>query len=185
MTSEGTRAVPRTAIQSETSPTQALFRVHIRGSIRAVWDEITRTDDVIPCFFNMRMHAQSLQRGASLQMRTKSGKYVGVVGEILEWDPPRRFAHTFRFTQMDDPPCKVAYELVEKDGGVEFTLRISEMTPGTKSARQMVQGAVMILNTLKAVIETGRPSLGTRLLYVLFALLEPMTPKRCRVENWS
>lgn len=177
--------MPEPAIARETSPTQALFRIHIRGSLQEVWDEITRTDDVIPCFFNMRMHAERLQKGARLQMRTKSEKYVGVVGEVLEWDPPRRFAHTFRFTQMDDPPCKVSYELVEKDDGVEFTLRISELTPGTKSAKQMVQGAVMILNTLKAVIETGRPSLGTRALFVLFALLEPLTPRRCRTENWS
>ncbi|HEX6882058.1 MAG TPA: SRPBCC domain-containing protein [Planctomycetota bacterium] len=177
--------MPKPAIAKETSATQALFRIHIRGALQDVWDEITRTDDVIPCFFNMRMHAARLARGAPMQMRTKSGKYVGVVGEILEWDPPRRFAHTFRFTQMDDPPCKVSYELVPKDDGVEFTLRISELTPGTKSAKQMTQGAVMILNTLKAVIETGRPTLGTRALFALFALLEPLTPKRCRVENWS
>jgi len=177
--------VPRSAITREASPTQALFRIHIRGSLHDVWQEITRTDDVIPCFFNMRMHAERLAKGARMQMRTRSGKYVGVVGEILEWDPPRRFAHTFRFTQLDDPPCKVSYELAEKDGGVEFTLRISELTPGTKSARQMTQGAPMILNTLKAVIETGRPALGTRVLYALFALLEPMTPKRCRTDNWN
>jgi len=177
--------VPKTSIAAETSATQALFRIHIRGSLQEVWDEITRTDDVIPCFFNMRMHAARLAKGAKLQMRTKSEKYVGVVGEVLEWDPPRRFAHTFRFTQMDDPPCRVTYELVEKDGGVEFTLRISELVPGTKSAKQMVQGATLILNTLKSVIETGKPSFGTRALFVLFALLEPLTPKRCRVENWS
>lgn len=176
--------MPRRPIHSETAPTQALFRIFVRGSVQDVWDEITRTDDVIPCFFNMRMHAERLQKGARLQMRTKSQKYVGVVGEVLEWDPPRHFAHTFRFTQSDDPPCKVAYELVEKDGGVEFTLRISALTPGTKSAKQMLQGAPMILNTLASVIETGRPSLGTRALFVLFALLEPLTPKRCRVENF-
>lgn len=177
--------MPKTAIFSETSATQALFRIHIRGSIQDVWNEITRTDDVIPCFFNMRMHAPRLEKGSRLQMRTRSEKYVGVVGEILQWEPPRRFAHTFRFTQMDDPPCVVSYELAPKDGGVEFTLRISEMTPGTKSAKQMLQGARLILNTLKGVIETGRPPLGVRLLFGLFALLEPMTPKRCRVENWS
>lgn len=177
--------MPESPITRETSPTKALFRIQIQGSPQEVWDEITRRDDVIPCFFNMRMHAERLAKGARLQMRSKSQKYVGVVGEILEWDPPRRFAHTFRFTQMDDPPCVVSYELVPRDGGVEFTLRITELTPGTKSAKQMVQGATLILNTLKAVIETGRPPLGTRILFGLFALLEPMTPKRCRTENWK
>lgn len=177
--------MPENVRTTETGPTQALFRVHIQGSLREVWDEITRTDDVIPCFFNMRMHAERLQPGAKLQMRTKSQKYVGVVGEVLEWDPPRRFVHTFRFTQMDEPPCQVAYELVEQDGGVEFTLRISALTPGTKSAKQMLQGGTLIVNTLKAVIETGKPPLGTRALFLLFALLEPFTPARCRVERWN
>lgn len=177
--------MPESQLSTETSPTQALFRVHIRGSLQDVWDEITRTDDVIPAFFNSRMHAPRLAKGAPIQMRTKSGKYVGVVGEILEWDPPRRFAHTFRFTNFDDPPCKVTYELVEKDGGVEFTLRVSEMTPGTKSAKQMMQGGKLIVNVLKAVVETGRVPFGTRMLYVLFALMEPLSPKRCRVENWK
>ena len=177
--------MPKPEIRSEAAPTHALFRVHIRGALQDVWDEITRRDDVIPAFFNMRMHAPRLEKGAKLQMRTKSEKYVGVVGEVLVWEPPRRFAHTFRFTQLSDPPCVVSYELEEKAGGVEFTLRITEMTPGTKSAKQMVQGAKLILGTLAAVIEHGKPSLGTRALFALFALLEPLTPKRCRTENWN
>lgn len=176
---------PKSAISTEKSATEALFRIHIQARPEEVWAEITRTDDVIPCFFNMRMHAARFAPGAKLQMRTKSDKYVGVVGEILEWDPPRRFAHTFRFTQLDDPPCKVTYELVPKDGGVEFTLRISALTPGTKSAKQMLQGATLILNTLKSVLETGKPSLGTRALFALFAVMEPFTPKRCRTEHWN
>lgn len=167
------------------SPTKALFRVHIQGSLQEVWDEITRTDDVIPCFFNMRMQLGGRTPGAAFRMRSRNGKYTGVVGELLEWDPPRRFAHTFRFTQYDDPPCKVGYELREAEGGVEFTLRISDLTPGTKSAKQMVQGGRLIVNTLKAVIESGRPALGTRLLFRVFALLEPLTPARCRNENWN
>jgi uncharacterized protein YndB with AHSA1/START domain len=176
--------VPESPITSQTAPTEAFFRIHIDGSIEDVWQEITKTDEVIPCFFNMRMHAPRKAVGEPLQMRSKDEKYVGVVGEILEWDPPRRFAHTFRFTQMDDPPCRVIYELEEKDGGVDFTLRIEALTPGTKSAKQMVAGAKMILNTLKAVIETGRPPLGIRVLFGLFAILQPFTPRRCRTENW-
>ena len=93
-------------------------------------------------------------------MRTKNGKYTGVVGEILEFDPPRRYAHTMRFTQMDDPPCTVTYDLTQ-------------------------EGGTMIVNTLKAVVETGRPTLGTRTLYVLFALLEPFSPKSTKTENWA
>jgi uncharacterized protein YndB with AHSA1/START domain len=160
------------------------FRIVIQGSIEDVWREITRTDAPIACFFNSRMDAPRLAKGSKLAMRTPDGKYTGVVGEILEFDPPRRFAHTFRFTNYDDPPCKVTYELEKVAGGVEFTLTIDDLKPGTKTEKGMLQGAKLILNTLKAVIETGRPSLGTRMLFGLFRLMGPLTPKRCRSENW-
>jgi hypothetical protein len=42
----------------------------------------------------------------------------------------------------------------------------------------------MIVKTLKSVVETGKPPLGTRVLYSLFALLEATTPAICKAENW-
>ena len=161
-----------------------MFRVHIQGSLEDVWNEITRTDEPILAFFNSRMHVGQLQAGSRLAMRSPDGKYTAVVGEILEVVPMKRFAHTFRFTNYEDPECKVVYDLEEKDGGVQFTLTIEDLPVGTKTAKQMVQGGTMIVNTMKAVIETGRPSFGIRLLYTLFKLMAPFTPKRCRSEHW-
>ena len=165
--------------------TRSVMRITINGPIEDVWREITRTDDVIPCFFNMRMHYDQLAPGSKFAMRSKDGKYTGVVGDILEVEPPHRFAHTFRFTDRDDPPCTVIYELREVAGGTEFTLTIEDLAPGTKTAKQMTSGAKMIANTLKSTIERGRPSFGTRLLFVLFRVMQPLTPKRCLTENWS
>ncbi|MCB9844645.1 MAG: SRPBCC domain-containing protein [Phycisphaeraceae bacterium] len=159
-----------------------MFSIHINGPVEAVWREITRTDAPIACFFNSRMDVKSLEPGSKLAMRTPNGKNTGVVGEILEFTPPTRFSHTFRFTNMDDPPCRVTYDLKAAGGGTEFTLTIDDLTPGTKSAKQMVQGAKLINNTLKSVIERGRPGLGTRLLFKMFALFP--APKRCRSEHW-
>ena len=170
--------------EAESAETRSKFRVVIRGSIEDVWHEITRTDQPIPAFFNSQMHVGRLQAGSKLAMRTADGKYTGVVGEIVEIDPPKRFAHTFRFTNLDDPPCLVIYDLEEVEGGVQFTLTIADIPEGTKTAKQMLQGGKMIVNTLKSVVETGRPSFGTRMLFVLFKLLQPTTPKRCLSENW-
>lgn len=163
---------------------RAVFKVFIRGSIDAVWREITKTDEVQPCMFNMRLHTPGLKPGAPVRMRTKNGKYTGVVGDVLEFDPPRKYSHTFKFTNYDDPPCTVIYELKEVTGGVEFTMTLDDMPKGTKTAKQMVQGGQMIVNTLKAVVETGKPPLGTRMLYAMFSLMEPMSPKATRSENW-
>lgn len=163
---------------------KAVCKVFIRGSIAAVWHEITKTDAVQGCMFNMRLHTKGLRPGNKIAMRTANGKYTGVVGEVLEFDPPHRYVHTFRFTSYDDPPCKVIYELREVEGGVEFTLILEDMPAGTKTAKDMTRGGTMIVNTLKAIVETGRPSFGTRMLYVLFKVLEPFSPKRCKSENW-
>jgi uncharacterized protein YndB with AHSA1/START domain len=163
---------------------RAVFKVFIRGPIDAVWREITKTDEAQGCMFNMRLHTTGLKQGSPVQWRTKNGKFTGVVGEVLEFDPPHRFSHTFRFTRYDDSPCKVTYELKEVTGGVEFLLTIDDLPIGTKTAKDMKQGGQMIVNALKAIVETGRPAFGIRLLHVLIKLTEPFSPKRTRSEHW-
>jgi uncharacterized protein YndB with AHSA1/START domain len=143
---------------------QLVARITIRGRAEAVWRELTKSDEPQAAVFNAWLHAQALVPGAHLQMRTADGRNVLVVGRIVEFDPPRRFAHTFRFTQYDDPECTVVYE--------------------TRTAKEMARGATSILKTLQAVLENGRPPLGTRLLYALFGVLGFVLPKRTRAEHW-
>ena len=163
---------------------KAVFRVFIRGSIQDVWREITKTEELQKCMFNMRLDTDGLRPGGQIRMRSASGKTTGVVGEVLEFKPPYRYVHTFRFTQYDDPPCKVIHELKEVEGGVEYTLTHENVPAGTRTAKQMNQGGALIVKTLKSVIERGRPSFGVRLLYLLFKLTEPLMPRKCRSENW-
>ena len=159
-------------------------KVVIRGKIEDVWREITKTDDIQKCMFNCRMEVRRLERGAKIAWRSPDGKYTSVAGEILDLDPPHRFAHTFRFTQYDDPPCQVIHELKEIEGGVEYTITSKDVPADTKTAKQMKMGGGMIANTLKAIVETGRPSFGTRALYLMFGLMAFMTPKQSLSENW-
>ena len=79
-----------------------MFRVLIEATVEDVWNEITRTDEPIACFFNSRMDVGKLAAGSRLAMRTPDGKYTGVVGEILEVIPYEKFSHTFRFTNYDE-----------------------------------------------------------------------------------
>lgn len=168
----------------EVDAAKRVFKVVINAPIHDVWREITRTDAPIACFFNSRMHLSpgGLVPGSRLAMRTPDARNTGVVGEILEVREPVFFSHTFKFTSLDDPWCKVSYHLREVPGGTEFTLTIIDLTPGTKTEKQMVQGGTMIANTLRDVIETGKPSLLTRVLFAIFGLFP--VPKKCRSENW-
>ena len=172
--------MPETSPQTE----RAVFKVVIKGPIDAVWREITKTDSVQRAMFNMRLHTPGLKPGAPFQMRSKDGKVVGIVGEVLEFDPPHRYVTTFRFTRFDDPPCTITYELREVAGGTEFLMAFDDLPPGTVTAKQMAQGGTLIINTLKSLVETGKLPLGTRVLYAIFALMGPLAPKKTRVENW-
>lgn len=163
---------------------KSVATIFIKGSIDAVWNEITKTGEAQKCFFNNVMHSTGLRPGATIQMRSISNKYVAVVGEVLEIDPPHLFSHTFKFTSYDDPYCKVTYKLKEMDGGVEFTLISEDMLDGSKTEKQMTSGGEMIAKSLKAIIEDGRPPLSVRLIHRMIALMEAFTPARCKVENW-
>lgn len=75
---------------------------------------------------------------------------------------------TFKFTHLNDPACTVIYELNKSEGGVDFKMTLEGLPVGTKTAKQMLKGGPMILNTLKAMVERGRPSLATRSFLVFY-----------------
>lgn len=168
----------------QTKADKSFFRVVIRAPIHKVWAELTRTDAVLPFFFNAVCKTTTLGVKAPVRMRSKDGKYTSVVGEVLEFDPPYRYAHTFQFTNFDDPPCVVRYILKEVDGGTEFTLINENVPAGTKTEKYMTQGGTFITENLKSIVETGKPTAGGRFALFMMGLFAPFTPKRCRSENW-
>jgi hypothetical protein len=89
-----------------------------------------------------------------------------------------------RFTDQDDPECTVIYQLKEVEEGVEVTLTVENIPLGTKSENNLRRGGEFITSNLKAIVETGKPTLGARMLYVLFKVMAPLTPKRCASVHW-
>lgn len=163
---------------------KAVYRIVIDGSQEAIFRELTDTRRPLPAIFNARMHTAELKPGGRMQMRTGSGDHVIVDGEVLEFDPPRRFAHTHRFTMMDDPVCRVTYELKPVAGGVEVTLTIDDLPLGTKTAKSMEPGATDILQNLKKMVEQGQVSLATRIKYRLMDAMEFALPGKTKSEHW-
>lgn len=167
----------------ETEGLAVVHEVFVNAPIERVWAEVTKTHEVQKPMFDMRMDCD-LEVGAPLRMRSKDGKYTGVVGEVLELNEPHCFSFTFKFTLHDDPPCRVTYELEPEGDGTRFRMISDRLPPDTKSTKQMTQGGQMIVDTLKAVVETGKPPLKIRALYTLFALTAPFTPAKCKSEHW-
>ncbi len=154
--------------------------------MEAIFRELTKTGSPQGAVFNsvLTLPSPGLAPGKRLQMRTVSGGHAMVVGEVVEFEPPRRFAHTHRFTQHMDPQCTVVYDLKAVKGGVEVTLTIHDIPVGTKTANEMQRGGMFILDNLKTIVETGRPPLGTRLMYAAFGALEFVLPKKTKSGNW-
>ena len=165
-------------------PQKAVFKIVINGSIDAIFRELTKTDSPQGAVFNSMLTTPGLIPGKRMQMRTISGRHAVVEGQIVEYDPPRRFSHTHRFTQHDDPVCKVTYLLKPVTGGIEVTLTVDDLPVGTKTANEMEKGATFILENLKAIVETGRPPFGTRVMYMMFGAMEFVLPKKTKTEYW-
>lgn len=163
---------------------RSFYRVTIHAPIHKVWAEITRTDSVLPFFFNSVCKTPGLEVGAPVRMVSKNGKFAAVVGDVLEFDPPYRYAHSFQFASLDDPPCVVRYVLKEVAEGTEFTLIAEGVPAGTKSEKYMESGGHFITANLKAYVETGKPTPGGRFALIMMGLTAPLTPARCRIENW-
>jgi uncharacterized protein YndB with AHSA1/START domain len=163
---------------------KAVYRIVIDGSQEAIFRELTSTDRPLGAIYNSRMHTTGLRPGGRMQMRTVSGGHTIVEGDVLEYDPPHRFMHTHRFTSHDDPVCTVTYELKPVAGGVEVTLTVDDLPLGTRTAKEMESGGMFILDNLKAIVENGRPPLGTRLMYLMFGAMEFVLPRRTKSEHW-
>jgi len=167
-------------------PKKAVFRIVIDGTMEAVFRELTKTGEPQGAIFNavLTLGEPGLVRGRRMQMRTGSGRHAIVVGEVVEHEAPTRFAHTHRFTQYEDPFCTVVYDLRKVDGGVEVTLTVENIPAGTGTEKEMMKGGDFILKNLKAIVETGRPPLGSRLMYAMFGALEFVLPAGTKTENW-
>ena len=170
---------------NDSATSTKVSQVTINAPVQQVWDTLTKEGEVLPFFFGTVMHTTSLAPGAPIRMRSPDGKITGVVGDILEFEPPHKYSMTFKFTNFDDAVCKVTHELKEVDGGTEYTLTSSEIPAGSKTEKQMAQGGEIITKCLKSVCETGSPT-GMAKFIMLMSKLTPnfLQPKSTHSENW-
>ena len=167
-------------------PTRSLQRIHVLGSLRDVWNEVTKTGEPQQAVYGMQLDAATLSVGSPYRGRTPDGKYTIVVGEVTAIEPMKLFSHTMSFTGYEgESEVHVIWQFEEVGGGVEVTLVQERLKPGSKTARDVTRGGAFILGNIKALVEKGRLPLSTRFFYSLFKVLTPLiTPKRSRSENW-
>jgi|SRR6266576_5118737 len=81
------------------------------------------------------------------------------VGEVLEFDRPRRLAYTFQHvlseTARNERPTKVVFSLEPYGKLVKLTLTQQDFEPGSKLLDGISKGWPAILSSLKSMLESG------------------------------
>jgi len=161
-----------------------IYKVLISAPIETVWSELIKTTSPRPFFWDSSWDANDIAPGNAYRLVSNGGKTVAVVGEILEMDPPHRLVHSFRLTSLGDPASTVTYTLKETDDGTEFCLVTENIPAGSKSEKSMASGANFIVKNFKAYLETGKVTIGARMMLAMYRIMAPMTPKSMSADKW-
>lgn len=179
----------RSEVESGSGLPDHVVSIHIDVPRQRVWDEITKTGRVQRSLYNTVLESE-LRPGARLRYVSPNGKRVFIVGEVVEVDPPRRFAHTYWFTMWKGGgPTLVTWELTEEADGCRVTVTHSGWTAEHEAAEKTGAGWREILGLLKAELETGSLPLKTRLMYAvmgwfMFAMPKTTTREHADEQGW-
>ena len=156
--------------------------VEIKAPVSEVWAEITKLKQLQKPMFNTVLETD-FKPGSRMIYRSEDGKRVFIIGEVHEFLPPKRFVHTFRFTNLAESPTLVEWTLEEKAGVTRVTVTHSKFVDQKKTADSVRTSWVDILSNIKAVVETGNVPLKTRLIHAMMQAFMFMAPKDTLREN--
>ena len=164
---------------TETKMTQ-VYRVYIQATPQAIWDALTTPEWTERYGYGGRgefdLRAGGSYRGfTSEEMRTGGAAMgievpdVGVDGEVIEADPPRKLVQTFRMLMDPDLAAegftRVTYEIEESRPGLSRLTVVHDLAGAPKLAALMggeleAEGAgggwSWVLSSLKTLLETGQ-----------------------------
>jgi uncharacterized protein YndB with AHSA1/START domain len=163
---------------TQTSVTTQVYRVYIKTTPEAIWDAITKPEWTEKYGYGGRGEFDLRPGGAyrgltSEAMRSTGAPDLGVDGEVIEVDPPRRLVQTFRMVMDDDMAAegftRLTYEIEQIDGGVTKLTVIHDLT-GAPKLQLLLAGGLesqgagggwsWILSDLKSLLETGKSFQG-------------------------
>jgi uncharacterized protein YndB with AHSA1/START domain len=148
-----------------TTMTQNITNVHqvfIRASAEKIWEAITKPEFTVKYFYGTRVESD-LRVGSPFLYRAGDSDELVVEGEVLESDPPRLLAVSWR--SLYDPelvaeePSRVTWEIEPQEGGYCKVTAVHEGL-SEKSAAQVSDGWPLIVSGLKTLLETGKPLAG-------------------------
>ena len=149
---------PDTATAAAEAAPRHVFATFIRATPEAIWRALTESDFTTRYWYGSSVHSD-WTAGAAWELHTAGGQ-VGITGEVLESDPPRRLAVTYKqaWGGVDEPPSRVTFEIEGAGPGVQKLTVVHESEPGSSTRiADVAAGWPFIIAGLKTLLETGEP----------------------------
>ena len=137
---------------------EKIFEIYIRTTPERLWEAITDPEIRAKYNFGAGVHSD-WTAGAPWELRTSGGQ-VGITGEVLEADAPRRLVVTYKqaWGGGDEPPSRVTFEVDDAGPGVQKLTVVHETEPGSPTRiADVAAGWPFIIAGLKTLLETGEP----------------------------
>ncbi len=136
-----------------------VYEVFIRTTPERLWQAITDGELTQKYFYNYRVES-TWRPGASYAYHDPEGK-VGLSGEVVESDPPRRLVTTFSPAWASEvassSPSRVTWEITPVGETCKLTLVHDDIDPEIFAAGGLHDGWLQVVSSLKTLLETGQP----------------------------
>jgi uncharacterized protein YndB with AHSA1/START domain len=146
-----------------TAEATQVYQLFIKASPDAIWQALLDPEFTEQYFHGTRFDSMTYEAGAPFVSRIAADGRVAVEGTILEFDPPRRFVHTWRAMYADgladETPSRVSWEIEAQDQGYCKVTVVHDQLEGAPKTAESVSGDgwMYVLSGLKTLLETGSP----------------------------
>ncbi len=133
-----------------------VYEVTVAATPAQVWAALTEPDTVRRYYFGTAPRT-TWEVGAPIDFVDEDGD-AQITGVVLEFDPPRRLAHTFIATWYGDADDQgsLHWEVTPDGGGCRVTLIHRGARAETREGSETADGSRHIIEALKALLDGER-----------------------------
>lgn len=135
-----------------------VYSILIRTTPEKLWQAMIDGSITQQYYYQTRVES-TWQIGASIHYAYPQGSSAAV-GEVLEFDPPKRLGMTFKPLWSDGNsgyPVRMFWEIEPMGAVCKLSVSVDGLQPGTSQMDDMIGGFPVILSGLKTLLETGEP----------------------------
>ena len=138
------------------SKPEFVYVTYIETTPEKLWEALTSSEFSRAYWFGTELRSD-WRVGSSFAL-VNDGTATDI-GEVLEYDPPRRLSYTFQHVWKDElrnaQPTKVTFAIEPHGGLVKLTLTHQGFADAAKLLDAVSKGWPAILSGLKSLLETG------------------------------